>query len=63
MLPVTAGVFAETLVVHPHDDKPFELNNVWYWLNAGPDGTRVVLVDEAGVYLDEIENVLRTEVR
>ena len=60
---MTAGVFAETLVVHPHDGDPVELTGVRYWLNRDADGTRVVLVDEAGVTVQEIRNVLRTESR
>lgn len=58
---MTAGVHAERLIVHHHDQGRTELDDVYYWLNRSPDGTRVVLVDEDGVYVGEIENVLRTE--
>lgn len=56
---VTAGVYAQTLVVHHHDGEPTVLDGgVWYWLNRDPDGTKVVLVDEAGAMVDELRNVL-----
>lgn len=58
---MTAGVFAEKLVIHPHDGAPINRASVRYWLNRDADGIRVVLVDDAGVCVEEIRNVLRTE--
>lgn len=56
-----AGVFAEKLVIHPHDGAPIERSDARYWLHQDVDGVRVVLVDEHGVLVEEIRNVLRTE--